>query len=136
MYDKTPSYYRQAQRDLLDTVDKCLRVLSEASVEFDTIAVMGISGMLVGPTLAAFTGTNLVVIPKSDEGWSHRGSSHGPVGTIALHWIFVDDFICSGETRRRVREAIHKVCPDAIEVGTLEYNRSWSSPSFTPVRPY
>lgn len=135
MYEMIPGYYREAYQDIFAMVRQCVRELRSPcrNIAFDTIAVTGISGMLIGPTLAAVTRTNLVVIPKTDNESSHR--NNGPVGVIGSRWIFVDDFICSGETRRRVREAIHKVCPDAIEVGTLEYNSSWSSPSFTPVRP-
>ncbi|HEY6021002.1 MAG TPA: phosphoribosyltransferase [Candidatus Paceibacterota bacterium] len=118
-YRNDPGYYDDALSNPIPTVDKCIRALAESRIDYDTIVVQGISGMLIGPMLAAFTGKNLLIVPKPDDTHNHRG--HGPVGTIEGRWIFVDDFISTGATHNRVREEVSRYSPESQEVAIVEY---------------
>jgi adenine/guanine phosphoribosyltransferase-like PRPP-binding protein len=76
-----------------------------ADVQFDTVIGTGLSGALVVPMLARALDKHFAVVRKPDN--SH--SCERIEGTIGDHWLFVDDLISSGETFRRVREAIQQL---------------------------
>lgn len=79
-----------------------------AGVDFDTIVGTGFSGGVVVPSLALAMGKNFVLIRKETDD-SHHGSGR-LLGVLGDRWIFVDDFISSGHTRRRVVEKIAGGC--------------------------
>ena len=106
-----------------------------ADVEFDTLVGTGFSGGVVIPSLALALGKHFVLIRKETDD-SHHGQGR-LLGTLGDRWIFVDDFISSGATRRRVAEKIGLAC--ALEevsttwVGQYMYvNYSDEGPSFQP----
>ena len=105
---------------ILDMVSH-LRKLKD---EFDTIVVTGVSGQFYGPVLAFTLGVNYCVVRKPNDG-SH--DYHPIVGVVGDKWIFLDDFISSGATRRRVISVMRDVEPASTYVGTFEYSaREWS----------
>ncbi len=130
-YRHVPGYYGDAYGKLVNVVDGCIRALRNSGIEHDTIVVTGISGMLVGPMLAAMTNKNIVIVPKPDDTHHHR-SSNGPIGEIGNRWVFVDDLIATGTTHRRVQDAIKAADPNAIEVAYLEY---FNKPGVTRLYP-
>jgi len=71
-----------------------------ATVTFDTVVGTGLSGALVVPIFAREFGTNFAVVRKPGESNHDIGSIVGRVGD---RWLFVDDFIASGATLRRVK---------------------------------
>lgn len=103
-----------------------------ADVDFDTIVGTGMSGALFVPQLARSMGKHFVLVRKKNV------PSHSPgrrlVGTLGRRWIFVDDFVGLGDTRRDVRRAVDEevrrhedVYEDNFEtryVGTYQYTRS------------
>lgn len=83
-----------------------------ANVEFDTLVGTGFSGSIVIPSLALALGKNFVLIRKETDD-SHHGKGL-LVGALGERWIFVDDFVSSGRTRRRVL--------DKVETWSREYD--------------
>lgn len=79
-----------------------------ADVEFDTIVGTGFSGGVVIPALALAMGKEFVLIRKETDD-SHHGSGR-LIGSLGERWIFVDDFVSSGHTRRRVIDKIDAAC--------------------------
>jgi len=90
-------------------------------LEFDTIVGTGLSGAIVVPSLARALRKHFAIVRKVDG--SH--SSNKVEGTIGARWLFVDDFICTGDTKRRCQEVIANLCKDERHstqyVGTWEY---------------
>jgi hypothetical protein len=73
------------------------------AVDFDTVVGTGISGTLAAQMFARAMGINFAIVRKGGDG-SH---SYNPVeGNVGRRWVFVDDLICSGATRQRVRDAM------------------------------
>lgn len=75
-----------------------------ADVDFDTFVVTGLSGASVASLLAYTLGKNYLILRKPDDTSTH--SSRRAVGKIGKRWVFLDDFICSGDTRDRVMEQL------------------------------
>jgi hypothetical protein len=70
------------------------RFLKDAP-EFDTFVVRGMSGAIAGGILARSCKKNLYVIRKPNDG-SHDGNK--AFGIIGSRWLFLDDFVSSGDT--------------------------------------
>lgn len=88
--------------NVIETAQKRL-----AGVEFDTLVGTGFSGGIVIPSLALAMGKKFVLIRKETDD-SHHGKGR-LLGELGERWIFVDDFVSSGRTRRRVIEKIQDV---------------------------
>lgn len=91
-------YFDSAIRDLGAVIERARRHLVD--VDFDTIVGTGFSGSIVIPALALSMGKKFVLIRKEGDDSHHGGGRL--VGQLGERWIFVDDFVDSGRTRRRV----------------------------------
>ena len=103
-------------------------------IEFDTLVGTGFSGGIVIPALALTLGKRFVLIRKDTDDSHHRGRI---VGELGKQWIFVDDFISSGKTRRRVMDKVAEAVVESGQqttmVGQYMYQaRSDEQPGFTP----
>ncbi|NKS98826.1 hypothetical protein GS498_20965 [Rhodococcus hoagii] len=77
-----------------------------ADVEFDTVVGTGLSGALAAPVVALEFNADLLVIRKVND------SSHADrmeEGSLGRRWLFVDDFIETGATFRRVHAHVEEV---------------------------
>lgn len=110
----TTSYMDTAIFDLGSVLDTAAERL--ADVDFDTLVGTGFSGGLVIPALALRLGKKFVLIRKEDDDSHHGGGRL--LGELGARWIFVDDFISSGHTRRRVAEKIGAALAEAKSWGT------------------
>lgn len=80
---------------------------NDIPITFDTLVCTGLSGVMVVPTLARELTValgkkvNLLVVRKGEK-------THGmPLeGRLGNEWLFVDDFICHGDTIRKVYKAV------------------------------
>ena len=106
-----------------------------AGVEFDTLVGTGFSGGIVIPSLALALGKSFVLIRKETDD-SHHGKGR-LLGQLGRKWIFVDDFVSSGRTRRRVIDKINEEAAyyefETEIVGQYMYmNRFEQGPYFEP----
>lgn len=92
--------------EALFKLDEVIETAKErlADVDFDTLIGTGFSGSVVIPALALAMGKNFVLIRKESDD-SHHGKGR-LLGRLGERCIFVDDFVSSGKTRKRV---IHKL---------------------------
>ena len=100
VYRNRSGYFERAFGSLDDIADEMRLALK--GIEYDTLVGTGLSGTLVVPTLARTLGTLWAIVRKE-----HSPHASGLIeGEIGQNWLFVDDFISSGETRERVRKVI------------------------------
>lgn len=96
--------------------------------DFDTIAVTGVSGILIGSPLSIALKKNLIIIRKDTS------STHSNV--LVEGWgvnqkiVLVDDMIATGETIRKMEEEIGAHCDSPTIVGTYLY----SLDNYTPAQ--
>ena len=114
-------YMDRAVYDLPLVIEKAKTDL--ANIDFDTMVGTGFSGGVVIPTLAMAMGKQFVLVRKDND-----NSHHGPgrlLGSLGKRWIFVDDFVSTGQTKRRVIEKIADACSRPVwpseNVHTTEY---------------
>lgn len=125
------SYTKYSSGKKLNTlIEKTVSLLQERGVDFDTIAVSGVSGLLVGAPLAAAMGKDLMVVRKPFD-----KPSRFDVGLpIALgagcnqKILLVDDVVESGVTLERMIKAIKAFCPNPTFVGLFLYGGKCSVP--------
>ena len=92
--------------NLAAILKKAKSFLRENKVKFDTIAVRGVSGLLVGPALAAAMGKDIIVVRKS-VGMDHCHSGKIAEGNLDTErYLIVDDIISSGNTVKAIRNAV------------------------------
>lgn len=101
------AYLDDAVDRVQETVTDAVEKLKASKLEFDTIVVTGISGLLIGPIVAYLMQKNLLVIRKSDDSSTH--SSMPAEGVIGKKWLFLDDFISSGQTLTKVKEKVSQL---------------------------
>lgn len=106
-----------------------------AGEDFDTLVGTGFSGGVVIPALALAMGKKFVLIRKETDD-SHHGRGR-LLGQLGAKWVFVDDFVSSGRTRRRVIDKITEAAAESsIEtryVGQYMYvNYGPDGPRFEP----
>ena len=85
---------------------------------FDSIACCGVSGLMVVPQIAELLNKNIIIVRKPDE---KRYSEFWIEGVSPFRYIVVDDLICSGDTFKWIRQAIHEDNPKAICTGLYCY---------------
>lgn len=115
-------YYSQEYltgRRIKRLVNKASTILKNEKVRFDTIAVRGHSGMLMGPPLIMEMNKKLMIIRKPQDS-SHSSSKVEGWG-CKQKILIVDDFISSGSTMHSIYEDINKYCDNPKIVGILTY---------------
>lgn len=113
------SYFEPALDPTLELVRKRSRAIVRRGVNFDTFVGTGFSGTLPLYGLAKKFKVNALAVRKTLSG-TH--SSYLLEGTLGRRWVFLDDFISSGETFLRVYKAIVKRDGDGSQcVGAFCY---------------
>jgi len=108
-------YMDQALFDLSEVIEVAQEELD--GVDFDTMVGTGFSGSIVIPSLALAMGKKFVLIRKETD-----DSHHGPgqlLGDLGARWVFVDDFVSSGRTRKRVMGKIAAAAKESEIVTTM-----------------
>lgn len=130
-------YMDEALFNLSDVIETAKDRLKD--VDFDTLVGTGFSGGIVIPSLALALGKKFVLIRKETDD-SHHGRGR-LLGQLGEKWIFVDDFVSSGMTRRRVIQKVSDAVEDRGEkvrttcVGEYMYiTYREGGPQFAPFR--
>jgi hypothetical protein len=89
------AFSAEARRGMLRQFRKMVR-----EVEFDSIVVTGASGLLIGGLLAHLTKKGIIIVRKRNEGAHSSNRVEGWIHSSKL--VFVDDFIDTGATFKRV----------------------------------
>lgn len=97
-----PSYFDEILRDPKGVIEWARELLE--GVEYDTMVGTGLSGGIAVPQLAQALGKKYLIIRKAGE--ASHGMPGGAVGELGKRWLFVDDFISSGDTRWNVLRAV------------------------------
>lgn len=100
-YKGNSSYLEGAFETPEFMISKATKVLD--GIEFDTMIGTGLSGTLVVPLIARAMGKAFAIVRKPNDS-SHR--ERAVEGYVGERWIFVDDFVSSGDTLNRVKEEI------------------------------
>lgn len=120
------AYFGESAFDHDQLIADAARTLS--SVKFDTLIGQGVSAAVVLPTLAHFFHVKFAVIRKPGENTHHSGRF---IGDIGRQWLFVDDFISSGQTLAQVYDVVQQVAPTRTFAGAYLYNdRQMEVPKF------
>lgn len=105
MIDNTHGYFKHAYTNVNDLVSHARRALYH--VNYDTMVGTGLSGSLVVPILARRLRKHWMIVRKPDDKSTH--SSMLGEGKLGERWLFVDDFVASGETRVRTLQTIEEI---------------------------
>lgn len=75
---------------------------------YDMLVGTGMSGALVVPVLAYALRKRYCIVRKTNDKGKANHSEYAVEGKIRYgdRWLFVDDFVASGETRKRVHKAM------------------------------
>ena len=89
--------------DLGETVAQTVYDLSKHISKFDFIVVTGVSGTIVGAPVAVALEIPLVVVRKPTDD-THDNQDVVNYANAVGRWIFVDDFVATGYTIKRVTQ--------------------------------
>lgn len=93
--------------------------------KYDAIAGSGHSGLLLVGAVAARIGCRMIAVRKDDE--RPKGDSRSVNAALPRHgavrYLFVDDFMCTGETLKRVELHVKSAFPNAVMAGAAFYRR-------------
>lgn len=102
------NYFDLAFDDPQHVIDEARAALE--NVDFDTFVVTGLSGASVSGLLAHALDKHFLILRKPDDLSTH--SSRRGAGSIGKRWVFLDDFIQSGNTRDRVMGQLAQLIMD------------------------
>lgn len=135
-YIANHSYFAEAFRDPYGIADD-LREKTQG-IEYGSLVGIGLSGSVMIPVLALLLDKPFAILRKPGVP-CHTNATYE--GTIMKDWLFVDDFISSGETFRNALRIIDDQCARYARwganpfkphcVGSYEYARSRFEPSLT-----
>lgn len=104
---------------LKERVELIEEIFPYKDLDFDTIAVRGNSGLLLGSILAYKWNKDIIIIRKTEEA-SHGTGVEG--WGINQNILIVDDFIESGNTVRTVCDKVLNHCDSPTIVGIILYS--------------
>jgi adenine/guanine phosphoribosyltransferase-like PRPP-binding protein len=96
--------------DLMELASRTAKNILKLDIQFETIVGTGMSGGVIIPTLAILLDKSFLLIRKPNTD-SHSDSDG--VGFIGESWIFVDDFMVTGQTLDRVYNKIERLAKSA-----------------------
>lgn len=102
--------------DMAVVATRTTKALRERREEFDSIAVRGMSGALIGSIVSVRLKKPLVVVRKPGEE-AHGSGLAVNAGNVGKRVLFLDDFVSTGRTKRAVIEVIEKLGGEVV----LEY---------------
>jgi adenine/guanine phosphoribosyltransferase-like PRPP-binding protein len=111
-------FSQSGRRDAIDTAR-----MAQDRLDFDTVVVTGISGVVMGGVIAHALGCHLLIVRKEDDTSTHSWSR--VEGYLGARWVFLDDFTETGRTRARVRRLVRDIARErdiaTTNVGSVLY---------------
>jgi orotate phosphoribosyltransferase len=111
---------------LSKTCTKVIKTIKEKGLEFDAIVVRGVSGITIGSIVSSRMRKQLIVVRKDNDGSHADTRVEGIIKGRDFKFIFLDDLICSGDTRRKTLEKMLEFRNGSMYkyhyVGTILYN--------------
>ena len=102
------------------TVSKVVQAIRESKLQFDCIAVRGVSGLGFGAVIAHQLEKSLAIVRKSKRG-THSWHMVEAVECVE-RYLIVDDLIDSGTTVKDIVKKMKKEFPEAKLVGCYLYH--------------
>ena len=101
--------------------------------KIDVLVVTGVSGVPLGAQVAALLKVKLAIVrrPSEHTGEGRCHSYNAVEGWLGGRWAFFDDFIASGNTFKRVKDAYIAACEQVDEKQTLVGRYMWSNGDWT-----
>ncbi|HEX8264724.1 MAG TPA: phosphoribosyltransferase [Pyrinomonadaceae bacterium] len=113
-------YHRYTNgKRLKGIVEKSARLLQERGLDFNTIAIQGASGFLVGSPLAMVLGKDLMIIKKPGEKTNYRFGVMGAGSNQKI--LLLDDCVDTGTTLINMITEIKSHCLNPTFVGLFLY---------------
>jgi adenine/guanine phosphoribosyltransferase-like PRPP-binding protein len=108
--------------DLETIVTETLDGLKPHVGEFDSIAVTGISGVVVGAPVSILIDKPLIIVRKDE--YSHSYNRVENIKNVGARYLFLDDFRGTGATQNRVLKEIRRLNEYAEMVAFYTYLHS------------
>lgn len=118
---------------LEDRVRQVTAALKPLKTEFDSIAVRGMSGVLVGAPVALRLHKPLVVVRKETE-QRHSSALALNAENVGKRVLFLDDFVSGGSTRKAVQNVVEKFGGKLI--AQYQYTHPWEGVELLVPGPY
>jgi len=100
-----------------------IRCIEKSNTKFDTVAFTGVSGSLLGPTIAMHFKKRVVIIRKNIMGTHSNRMVEGDIKRCHKY-IIIDDVVESGRTIQRIVKKIADSGHNSRCVGVFLYNNS------------
>ncbi|HEX8396344.1 MAG TPA: phosphoribosyltransferase [Pyrinomonadaceae bacterium] len=122
--------YLLTKGKLKSEIERAVLALNAANIEFDTIAVQGVSGLLFGAPLAAALDKGLIIVrrPGDESALTFPFGIKGQKTNQNI--LFVDDCVLTGATSKRVIEKLDDFCQPYTLAGALFYNVGWQAGNY------
>lgn len=111
-------YFMKAEtlQEKVEVSAKALRTHS-----FDALAFSGMSGAFIGPPVAMMMRKSMLLVRKPNDTTHSEFQVEGDI--TVKSYVIIDDFICSGDTRKFIIDSIKEFAPRAECLGLLSVNR-------------
>jgi len=128
------SYDNYGPGNLAGFVEHALDALTPHASEFDSIAVRGVSGVIVGAPVAVLLGKPLIIVRKDDElSHAHNNAHRVSNGRFAgRRYLILDDFTITGATIQEIEAQMTAHTPAQAAAWYLYGN---DSAQYTIIRP-
>ena len=111
----------EKRREAMEWAEAMLRTIDRGQ-KFDAIAFSGMSGALVGPSLADRLNKKILVVRKEADVSSNQHNAYFVEGYRGPgRYIFVDDLIATGSTWKYVRRQLEEFDSSWIYSGSVLY---------------
>lgn len=103
-------------------IDRAFNKLRDRGVSYDAVVLSGTSGTWLG-ALLVMAGHNVILVRKPGE-CSHGEQIEGIcIPEEIRKVVIIDDFICSGDTLRRIKEGLEMKDPNIEIVGVVLHSQ-------------
>ena len=106
-------------KSLNEQINIISRRLRKYKNDFDTIAIRGMSGALVGSAVAIKLGKGITIVRKKENRHSYRDVEGNKEHT---RYVIIDDLIATGSTIEEIRENM-TTFNNGVCVGIILYNQ-------------